>query len=235
MAGNRNQLETASFFLKASGTEKATKGKSPLVGTGLWPETPSRGKPASARQDPPQDSKFQPLKTQCLKAILASTNQALEASLQHFTLAKQTHSTRWSTSLEPRTVVATLMGSSQAWKNRKPVEALAKMSQTLCKNRKVRKKWLMKLCKDRVWNFDAGLWRFLQENFPPANPSKANLFARTEKFEKIAYETLQGSRVEFRSKNLALPARKPSSRKCLKTQSLCKGVCVKRGVGNEEL
>ena len=55
VAGTRNQLETASFFfLKASGTEKATKGKKPLVGTGLWPETPSRGKPTSARQDPPQ-------------------------------------------------------------------------------------------------------------------------------------------------------------------------------------
>ena len=64
--GNGLWLETAINwkrppFLKASGTEKATKGKSPLVGTGLWPETPSRGKPASARQDPPQDSKFQPL------------------------------------------------------------------------------------------------------------------------------------------------------------------------------
>ena len=111
-------------------------------------------------------------------------NQALEASLLHFTLAKQTHSTRWSTSLEPRTVVATLMGSSQAWKNRKPVEASAKLSQTLCKNRKVRKTWLMKLCKDRVSNFDAGLWHFLQENLPAVNASKPKPFATTEKFEK---------------------------------------------------
>ena len=98
-----------------------------------------------------------------------------------------------------------------------------------CLERKVRKKWLMKLCKDRVSNFDAGLWHFLQENLPAANASKPKPFATTEKFEKNAYETLQGSRVEFRRRTLALPVeRKPSSRKCLKAQTLCNNRKVRK-------
>ena len=65
-------------------------------------------------------------------------------------------------------------------------KAVKRMSDafTFCKDSKVRKKWLMKLCKDRVSNFDAGLWHFLQENLPAVNASKPKPFATTEKFEK---------------------------------------------------
>ena len=32
----------------------------------------------------------------------------------------------------------------------------------------------MKLCKDRVSNFDGGLWHFLQETFQPQTPPSPN-------------------------------------------------------------
>ena len=67
---------------------------------------------------------------------------------------------------------------------RKPSTRKCLKTQSLCKNRKVRKRLLMKLCKDRVSNFEAKLWHFLLENLPAANASKPKPFARTEKFEK---------------------------------------------------
>ena len=43
----------------------------------------------------------------------------------------------------------------------------------------------MKLCKDRVSNFDAGLWHFLQENLPAANASKPKPFSIRHVFKSF--------------------------------------------------
>ena len=67
---------------------------------------------------------------------------------------------------------------------RKPSSRKCLKAQTLCNNRKVRKKWLMKLCKDRVSNFDGGLWHFLQENLPAANASKPKTLCNNRKVRK---------------------------------------------------
>ena len=51
--------------------------------------------------------------------------------------------------------------------------------------------------------------------------SDAFTFCKNSKVQKkMAYETLQRSRVELRRRTLALPTRKPSST-CLKAQTLC--------------
>ena len=191
--GNGLWLETAinwkrpSFFFKGLWHGKGNEREKPpcrnrlMAGNALPRETGFRQTRSSTGQQIPTVKNTMPKGN---SGVHENATKHLKQACSTSRWQNQTHSTRRSTSLEPRTVVATLMGSSQAWKNRKPVEASAKLSQTLCKNRQVRKKWLMKLCKDRVSNFDAGLWHFLQENFRLANASKPNLFARTEKFEK---------------------------------------------------
>ena len=59
--------------------------------------------------------------------------------------------------------------------------------------------------------------------------SDAFTFCKNSKVrKKMAYETLQRSRVELRRRTLALPTRKPSSRRCLKAQTLCNNRKVRK-------
>ena len=212
---------------KSSKKMKLCKDRVSNFDGGLWHFLQERLPAANA-------SKPNPLQQQkSLKKITYETLQGSRVEFRRRTLALPASRTCLSPNLlqqqksSKKIASETLQGSRVEFRRRtlalparKPSSRKCLKAQTLCNTEKFEKKWLVKLYKDRVSNFDAGLWHFLQENLPAANASKSKPFTTQKSSKKMAYETLQGSRVEFRRRTLAL--QENSSRECLQAQTLCK-------------